>query len=68
VGDPIADRILSALRTDGPKSQTELSALFGRHVEANRIARALETLERAGLVTYERQGTEGRTKTVWRAT
>lgn len=67
VGDPIADRILSTLRTEGSKSQTDLSALFGRHIEANRIARALETLLRAQLVTSERQETEGRTKTIWHA-
>ncbi len=54
VGDPIADRILAALRTEGPKSQTELSALFGRHIEAHRIARALDTLRRAGLIASER--------------
>ncbi len=68
VGDPIADRILAALRTEGPKSQTEISTIFLRHVDANRIARALETLLQAGLVAKERQETEGRTKTVWRAT
>jgi hypothetical protein len=67
VGNPIADRILSTLRTEGSKSQTDLSALFGRHIEANRIDRALETLLRAGLVTSERQETEGRTKTIWHA-
>lgn len=66
-GDPVADAILNALRTRGPMSQTEISGLFSRHVSAGRIARALDTLVRAGLVQSERAETGGRPTTVWRA-
>ena len=66
-GDPIADAILRALRTQGPMQQTAISHLFGRNVKAERLARALSTLLDADLVACEPSETGGRPATVWRA-
>src|SRR6185436_2267538 len=49
-GDPIADRVLSALRTNGPMAQNEIVDLFGRNVSAARLSAALETLVQAGRI------------------
>jgi hypothetical protein len=68
-GDPIADRILSALRANGPMAQNELVDLFGRNVAAARLAAALETLLHAGKVRSQRDdGTGGRPRTIRQAT
>ncbi len=67
-GDPIADRILAALRADGPMAQSEIVDLFGRNVNGARLGRAQEGLVRAGLVRSEQEATGGRPRTVWRAT
>ncbi len=46
-GDPLADRILGALRAHGaPMSRTEISAGLGRHATADAITGALEALRR----------------------
>jgi hypothetical protein len=67
-GDPVADTILRALRTQGAMTQTGInSGLFGRNVQAGRIAQALGLLLEAGLVGSEPQETEGRAATLWRA-
>lgn len=66
-GDPTADRIFAALRTDGPKTQNDLIDLFGRNVPAARIDGALETLLRARRVASHKEETSGRPRTVWRA-
>jgi hypothetical protein len=68
-GDPHADRILAALRANGPMSQTDVSSLFGRNLPAGKLGGALQTLVIAGLVRPEHAaGTNGRTPTVWAAT
>ena len=67
LGDPVADRIISALRTNGPMSQAELVDLFGRHVRATQLGRALDVLVAAGLVLSTKEETGGRPKTVWAA-
>jgi hypothetical protein len=71
-GDPIADRILSALRNAGGQglSSTDISNLLGRNERSARIAAALTDLEQAHLVVREvgdstDQG--GRRPTLWRA-
>jgi hypothetical protein len=66
-GDPIADRVLSALRANGPMSQYELVDLFGRHLPGAKLNRALEALLAAGKVRSPRVETGGRPRTVWRA-
>jgi hypothetical protein len=67
-GDPVADRILAALRTHGPSAQNDLVNLFERHVNATRMSRALELLVTAGLITSSSEETGGRPRTVWLAT
>ncbi len=66
-GDPHADTILRALRTQGTLDDTSISALFSRNVSAARLAQAKALLTRAGLahpVTESNEG-GGRHKTVW---
>jgi hypothetical protein len=67
VGDPVADRVLAALRRNGPMSQNDLRDLFGQHVKSAVMGRALETLVAAGLVTSAKIETEGRPRTMWQA-
>jgi len=67
-GNPIADRILAALRASGQMAQAEISDLFGRNVNAARLDKALETLLVAGLAWSERVPSDppgGRPRTVW---
>ncbi len=66
-GDPIADRILSALRRNGSMAQNEVVDLFGRNVGAARLSQALETLVSAGRIRSTRVETGGRPRTVWEA-
>ena len=44
-GDPIGDTILESLRSCGGQgmSRTQISALFGRHIEADRLTRIIRT-------------------------
>jgi hypothetical protein len=66
-GDPVADRILAALRANGPLAQHEIVDLFGRHVGAAKLTRALEALVSAGKIRSARLETGGRPRTVWEA-
>jgi hypothetical protein len=66
-GNPVADRILKHLRTEGPQSEAEIYDSFGRHVRAPQLDRALATLAAARLVTSAMQETGGRPKTIWTA-
>lgn len=67
-GDPIADRILSALRTATDMDMKDIAELFGRHVNASRLGKALETLLAAGLAQNKRDNeTGGRPRIVWTA-
>ncbi len=76
MGDPIADRILAALRQNGEMDHTGVSALFARNVNAARLGKALEALLRAGKARMrterprdtEGRETAGRERTVWTAT
>lgn len=67
-GNPIADRILTALRQGGPLTETDISNLFARNARASQIDLALETLLGSGLVAFGRRETGGRPATLWRAT
>ncbi|MDQ3695601.1 MAG: YfjI family protein [Chloroflexota bacterium] len=69
-GDPIADRILTALRANGPMAQGEIGDLLGRNVNAGRLGKAFETLLAAKLACSAREHDEerkGRPRTVWTA-
>ena len=65
-GDPIADRILDALRYR-ELDRTAISHLFQRHVKAARIDQALSLLQSAGKAQMERRETNGRFSEVWSA-
>jgi hypothetical protein len=69
-GDPITDTILTKLKERLPEelTQTQISKLFHGHQDASKIERALQTLERDGLVTQQTAETGGRPVTWWRAT
>jgi hypothetical protein len=67
-GDPIADRVLAALRRNGSMTQTAISDLFGRHVPAAKLSAALETLAASGKVTATSLETGGHPTTHWTAT
>lgn len=69
LGDPIADRLLEALRQvgdDGLDASAQ-SALFGRHISASRRAQALGLLEAKGLIVTSSEETGGRPRLVSRA-
>jgi hypothetical protein len=66
-GDPMADTILRALRSEGPKTQTNISSLFGRNVDSERLAQAVSLLAEAGLISSQAIETEGRSATLWSA-
>ena len=69
LGDPIADRILAAMRgsTDG-LTRSELNELGAGHWSTDDITSALQRLAADGLAAYERQPTGGRPREVWRFT
>jgi hypothetical protein len=68
-GDPVADKILGALRRrpEG-MSKTEISQLFGGHRRADRIEVSLSALEQQGLIRSETKATGGRSVERWFAT
>lgn len=67
-GDPVADRVLSALRTSpGGMTQNDLGLLFGKNLRGGELARALEVLAGAGLARAEALATGGRPATIWSA-
>jgi len=69
IGDPVADRILAALRTRGALSETDIHELFSRHRAGVDISRALELLEHRGVAARQDQrDTGGRPRTTWRPT
>jgi len=65
-GDPVADRILDALRHGGEMTDTDISHLFARNQSAGRLSTALQTLLVAGLVEFETKATGGRPARLWR--
>jgi hypothetical protein len=62
--DPVAQTILEALAT-GPKNQTEIRDLFGRHQPATRLAQVLTDLQERGRITLTEEQTGGRPRKVW---
>jgi hypothetical protein len=65
-GDPVADRILHAIRQE-PMSMSKLHKLFSNHHTAPAIRSALQRLADEGLIRCERQQTRGRPSEVWTA-
>ncbi len=68
LGDPVADRILMALRGGGPLDRTQLNELFGRHAKGPQLDRALAALLAAGKARTWSEATGGRPRTMWAAT
>ena len=66
-GDPIADRILDALKIagEGGMTRTEISALFHRHKGAGDVEQALQLLVDLGRAGREVVGTGGRPAEKW---
>jgi hypothetical protein len=65
-GDPLADRILTALRAEGrPMSRTDISAALGRHTPSEAIDRALHVLREMGRVRSHAVSTGGRPTEAW---
>lgn len=66
MGDPIADRIITALKQRGRLSETEVHDLFDRH-NSKAVSRALDLLFQAGRIESETLGdTGGRPKVIWK--
>ena len=68
MGDPVADKIMTALRTtkDG-LTRTEISSLFGRNRRSTEITRALEQAKLSGLAKVVQDTTGGRPTERWLA-
>lgn len=66
-GDLVADQITDALREAGADgmTRTEVSNLFGRHKNTDRINRAFSTLLTAGRARREKKETAGRPSERW---
>jgi len=62
--DPVAQVILKALAT-GPKTQTEIRDLFGRHQPSDRLVAVLGDLQERGRITLNEEQTGGRPRKVW---
>jgi hypothetical protein len=67
LGDPVADKILNALRQAGDTgmTRTAIRDLFHRHQHEGRITQALELLESTGRARMEMHSTNGRSTETW---
>jgi hypothetical protein len=67
LGDPVADKILNALRQAGDTgmTRTAIRDLFNRHQNEGRITQALELLESVGRARMEMHSTNGRSTETW---
>jgi hypothetical protein len=66
LGDPVADRILAALR-NSPEglNRTEINTLFKGHQQEAEISKALAKLDEYGLARKQKHPTEGRSAERW---
>jgi hypothetical protein len=66
-GDPVADRILKALRAAGTEglTRTQIRDIFGRHKSADRIGAALALLLDLDRVWRTPESTSGRSRQRW---
>jgi hypothetical protein len=67
LGNPVADKILRALRqtSETGMTRTQIRDLFDRHCSASQIDSALAELLAAGKATVTRNNTGGRPRDVW---
>jgi len=68
LGDPVADQILRALRTEGPLTRNEIYDRWGKHRSSERVEQALRLLLDYRKARFERKETGGRPAEVWMAT
>jgi hypothetical protein len=65
-GDPVADKIVEALRSDpAGLTRNKIRDLFSRHRSSDRIGRTLNHLQESGLVRSKRLSTGGRPLERW---
>lgn len=64
-GNPIADRIVTELQQTGSISRTQVSELFGRHKDKERMDAPLSLLKRMERATFTRKATDGRSVETW---
>ena len=62
---PVAQMILKALPPGHSMTQTEISALFSRHLKKQQLERALRDLQEGGCITFAKQKTRGAPRMVW---
>ncbi len=69
LGDPMANKILRALKVCGNKGmpRTKISVLFNQHVKSSEIDQALRLLFEANLAYHSNEKTLGRPKELWHA-
>jgi hypothetical protein len=68
LGDPVADEILSALRSSAEGlTRDQIRNLLQRHKSSEQIGRSMTVLARAGLATMAPEPTAGRYAERWRA-
>jgi hypothetical protein len=65
--DPVAQTIIQALAI-GPRTQTEISGLFDRHLPKERLATVLADLQERGRITLTIEKTAGAPRRIWRLT
>lgn len=66
-GDPVADRIIQALRDEGGEmTQAEVNDLFSGHRGTDRLAAALALLDQHGLIFQLKEATGGRPRIVYK--
>jgi hypothetical protein len=68
LGDPLADEILRALRTQGPLTRNEIYDRWGKHRGVERLGHALGLLLEHRKARFERRNTPGRPVEIWTAT
>ncbi len=66
LGDPTADRIMTALRHQGKLTRTDIRDLFHRNCPEGEIDRALDLIQRLALAEPGFEQTGGRPREVWK--
>lgn len=66
-GDKLADGILTALRESGKQglTKTEISHRFQNNVSASKIDSSLQSLLEMNLISFRKEKTNGKPKTIW---
>lgn len=65
LGDPVADRILRAIRAHGELNETELHGLFSRNLKGDRLGQATARLFELGIIRLEERESGGKRARYW---